>query len=164
MALNRSRSLLISQVYCSAIPMLNCSMQLHFIVTQRELSVIKVNASLWHRLPAHQDSELFLPKHISTTGIYGSPTLETKTLSFDGLREETECYEMSSVKSAWHLAKWTRSGTSDQQLSYPDHSVLPTKAGVKLGSPEALHRLRTRRKRHNHSKVGGFKQKKVGVG
>lgn len=100
MALNRSRSLLISQVYCSAIPMLNCSMQLHFIVTQRELSVIKVNASLWHRLPAHQDSELFLPKHISTTGIYGSPTLETKTLSFDGLREETECYEMSSVKSA----------------------------------------------------------------
>ena len=81
MTQNISHPLLISQAHCSAIPMLNCSMQFHFSVTQRELNAITVNSSLWHRLPVHQGTEIFLPKQSSTTGIYVSPTLESNLVS-----------------------------------------------------------------------------------
>ena len=71
---------------------------------------------------------------------------------------------MSSVKSAQHLAKRTRSGMRDQLLSYLNCSVLPTQAEITLGTPEGVHRQDRKEKGATTLKGAGSQQKKVEVG
>ena len=115
--LNISHSLLISQVHCSAFPIFNCSMQFHFSVTQRELTAIMVNTSLWHKLPVHQVAEIFPQKQSSTTGIYASPTLESNLVFGWSWGEDRDvicevCTTLSKENKIWderpaaELPKW----------------------------------------------------------
>ena len=92
-------------------------MQFHFSVTQRELTAIMVNTSLWHKLPVHQVAEIFPQKQSSTTGIYASPTLESNLVFGWSWGEDRDvicevCTTLSKENKIWderpaaELPKW----------------------------------------------------------
>ena len=92
-----------------------------------------VLANLLQRwLPIHWDPETSLPYPGIHHWHQWVPHSGVEILSADGPGEKTEGHEMSSIKLAWPSAKKIAYGTGGQQLSYLNHTVLPTKAQVRL--------------------------------